>query len=105
MNNQNEGNSLKMILDFIKRIPKVVKFGFTTSCLPFLGCFAIVLLIIVLLLSITGSVFEWVGSVADGSGSLGESLVNFFDGNGWQTDKEYRDEQEKKYYEKLVDAY
>lgn len=105
MNNPNEGNSLKMILDYIKRIPKVIKFGFTTSCLPFLGCFAIVLVVIILILAITSNVFEWVGSITEESGSLGEILANFFDGNGWQTDKEYRYEQEKKYYEKLSAAY
>lgn len=105
MNNKNEGNSLKMILDYIKKIPSFVKLGCTTSCLPFLGCFAIVLAILFVIISITGMVFEWTVSISDGSGTLSETLGNFFDGNGWLTDEEYRDEQERKYYQKLADVY
>lgn len=105
MNNQNEGNSLKMVLDFIKRIPNFVKIGCTTSCLPFLGCFVVVFAIIMIIVAITGMVYEWTASVSDGSATLGETLSNFFDGNGWLTDEEYRDEQERKYYQKLADVY
>lgn len=105
MNNQNEGNSLKMVLDFIKRIPNFVKIGCTTSCLPFLGCFVVVFAIIMIIVAITGMVYEWTASVSDGSATLGETLSNFFDGNGWLTDEEYRDEQEQKYYQKLADVY
>ena len=105
MNNQNEGNSLKMVLDFIKRIPNFVKIGCTTSCLPFLGCFVVVFAIIMIIVAITGMVYEWTASVSDGNATLGETLSNFFDGNGWLTDEEYRDEQERKYYQKLADVY
>lgn len=105
MNNKNEGNSLKMVLDVIKRIPTFAKIGCTTSCLPFLGCFAVAFVIIMLVVAITGMVFEWTSSISDGAATLGETLGNFFDGNGWLTDEEYRDEQERKYYQKLADAY
>ena len=105
MKNPNENNTLKMVLDFIKKIPTFVKIGCTTSCLPFAGCFVLIIFIAVIVLAITGNVFEWMSDIADGAATLGETLGNFFDGNGWLTDKEYRDEQERKYYQKLADAY
>lgn len=105
MNNKNEGNSLKMVLDFIKRIPNFVKLGCTTSCLPFVGCFVVVFAIIMIVIAITGMVYEWSASVSEGTATLGETLGNFFDGNGWLTDEEYRNEQEQKYYQKLADVY
>ena len=105
MNNQENNNSLLMIINKVKRIPQFVKIGITTTCLPYVGCFALIVLIIIIVLSITGGVFEWMEDISDGSATLSETLDNFFDGNGWLTDKEYRAEQEKKYYQKLADTY
>lgn len=102
---QDKNNSLQSILAAIKKVPAFIKIGFTTTCLPYLGCFILILVIAVLLLSITGGVFEWMDGISDGAATLGETLGNFFDGNGWLTDEEYRDEQERKYYQKLSDAY
>ena len=61
MNNQENNNSLLMIINMVKRIPQFVKIGITTTCLPYVGCFALIVLIIVMVLSITGGVFEWMG--------------------------------------------
>lgn len=106
MKNQDENNNtLLMLIHKIKKIPSFAKIGCTTSCLPVVGCLVLVLVIVMIVVSITGMVFEWTTKISDGSKTLNETLDNFFDGNGWLTDKEYRDEQEKKYYKKLADTY